>query len=92
MVTEGDRSRCLDWPSDRDSWLVGIDEAELLSPFIGRWENHIQRTHPQEEAVVDPALRRSGEFAITDISSVVQQASLEPRQYYRYGVLLPLDH
>ena len=46
-------------PSDEDSWLVIIDVAECSSPFVGRWEGHIRRTHPQEEAVVDAALRRS---------------------------------
>ena len=42
--------------SDEDSWLVIIDVAECLSPFVGRWEGHIRRNHPQEEAVVDAAL------------------------------------
>jgi hypothetical protein len=59
VVPEGERSRRLAWPSDGDSWLVDIDEAECSSPFIGRWEGRIRRTHPQEEAVVDAALRRS---------------------------------
>ena len=59
MVPEGERSRCLAWPSDGDSWLVGIDEAEWSLPFKGRWEGRIRRTHPHEEAVVDAALRRS---------------------------------
>ena len=46
-------------PSNEDSWLVIIDVAECSSPYVGRWEGHIRRTHPQEEAVVDAALRRS---------------------------------
>ena len=50
--------RCLAVPSNEDSWLVIIDVAECSSPFVGRWEGHIRRTHPQEEAVVDAALRR----------------------------------
>ena len=59
VVTKGERSRCLAWPSDGDSWLVGIDEVELSSPFIRRWGGHIRRTHTQEEAAVDAALQRS---------------------------------
>ena len=81
-------------PSDEDSWLVIIDVAECSSPYVRRWEGHIRRTHPQEEAVVDAALRRSrgsvaffvnaaplrsrGRIVITAKGSAVHRTSLEP--------------